>query len=175
MGWSQLIANLTLSYSLLLPPQQDRGRRGKSRNEKHFRSIWSQKDHLISLSAKQTLFVKNKFIVNENKYGITYLGIGRKRTVNQMFTCLEKTALLPFFPYSTSSQIPLSSLLLPQVTLHPYSEPMHHMRLGNVCVCESYSQHIVVSSCHSLLFTFFLCSGVGSPYHCRREKYLSLN
>lgn len=119
--------------------------------------------------------MKNKFIVNENKYGITYLGIGRKRTVNQMFTCLEKTALLPFFPYSTSSQIPLSSLLLPQVTLHPYSEPMHHMRLGNVCVCESYSQHIVVSSCHSLLFTFFLCSGVGSPYHCRREKYLSLN
>lgn len=44
-----------------------------------------------------------------------------------------------------------------------------------VCVCESYSQHIVVSSCHSLLFTFFLCSGIGSLYHCRREKYLSLN
>lgn len=134
MGWSQLVANLTLSYSLPPPPQQDRGRRGKSRNEKHFRSIWNQKDHLISLSAKQTLFVKNKFIVNENKYGITYLGIRRKRTINQMFTCLKKTALLPFFPYSTSSQIPLSSLLLPQVTLHPYSEPMHHMRLGNVCV-----------------------------------------
>lgn len=52
-------------------------------NEKHFESIQSQEDHLlIIIVSKQTLFEANKFIVNENKYGITYSGIGRKSTIN---------------------------------------------------------------------------------------------
>lgn len=134
--------------------------------------------YLSSLSAKQTLFDINKFIFNENKYGITDLGIGRKRTIN-IYTLRENT-----FPplFSTLSFTPNSCFLL-IIAIH-YT---HFLQWGNapckaeevcecvcVCVCKSYGQYIVVFSSHSLLFIFYAPLRFFAPLQQRKVPEFGL-